>query len=560
MCSGELNQVRQAARRTFHNRHAGSRLIPVDVVDTGLAGGIHNAAVDRACLDLRAQGYSSGMLRFYRSRPTASIGRHQALDRELRLDYCRRHDIGIVRRPTSGGALYLDPAQLGFSLTLRQPGGWRELALPQLLELGSNAVAAGLGQLGIAAAFKSPNDIEAGGRKNSSVFSTCQGDALLLHGSVLLDADIATMLKTLRVPTEKLSPHGLAAARERLTTVNALRADRLPLADIKAALMHGIAAEFGLELRISDGTLPTEPTPGQLAAERSLAQSITWDGDKHRKTEALIRSAGGTLRARADFTRHDACLHCVEFAAGTQTEPADFFTGLQRALGGLPISRIGERIADFARHHPLDAIGFSAADIEHLLLQLADKHQFARRSGLGVAGVNALMPFLPAAGLDCAMLLSKASAMLVPYCAKPAWCKWRQRDGCTECGLCEVGTAYAIARDRNMQVTTITDYEHLVATLADLKARRVEAYVGMCCSNFFIKRYRAFAESGVPALLLDISGANCYELQQEEQAYAGTFAAEAKLDAELLTHIMKFVPRLSVPSCETRTHETARVP
>lgn len=541
-------------------RSVNSWLIPVSVVDTGLAGGIRNSAVDRACLELRAQGHSSGMLRFHRSRPTASIGRHQALDRELRLDYCHRHDIEIVRRPTSGGALYLDPAQLGFSLILRQPGGWHEFALPQLLELGSTAVAAGLCQLGIAAAFKSPNDIEVGGRKIASVFSTCRGDALLLHGSVLLDADIATMLKALRVPTEKLSPDGLAAARKRLTTVNTLRGDWLPLADIKAALMNGIAAEFGLELRAGDGTVPIEPAPGKLAAERSLVLSVTWDSGKDRKTEALITLPGGTLRARADFTPLDNCLHGVEFAANAQIEPADFFTGLERALEKLPISRISERISDFTLHHPLDAVGFSAADIEQLLLQLADKHQFAQRSGLGIPDINALMPFLPVAGLDCATLLSKASVMLVPYCAKPAWCKWRQRDGCTECGLCEVGTAYAVARDRNMQVITIANYEHLVATLAELKARRVKAYVGMCCSNFFIKRYRAFAEAGVPALLMDISGANCYELQQEEQAYAGAFAAESKLDARLLTHIMNFVPRQPVSSYEKRNHETARLP
>jgi len=81
-----------------------------------------------------------------------------------------------------------------------------------------------------------------------------------------------------------------------------------------------------------------------------------------------------------------------------------------------------------------------------------------------------------------------------------------------------------------------------------MKARRVEAYVGMCCSNFFIKRYRAFAEAGVPALLMDISGANCYELQQEEEAYAGTFQAEARLDAELMTQVMKFVPRRLPPA------------
>ena len=531
-------------RQVFRNRNAGSQPIPVDVVDTGLAGGIHNAAVDRACLEPGAWRHRGGVLRFHRSHPTASIGRNQALDRELRLDYCRQHDIEIVRRPTSGGTLYLDPAQLGFSLIIRQPGGWRELALPQLLELGGTAVAAGLGQLGIAAAFKFPNDVEVNGRKIASVFATRLGDALLIHGSVLLDADIATMLKALRVPTEKLSPDGLAAARERLTTVNALRPDRLPSADIKAALMNGIAAEFGLELRQGDGTTPLyAPTPGQLAAERSLARSIAWDGDRNRKTEALLRSAGGTLRVRADFTLSDTSLHNVEFATDISIEPADFFIDLQRVLEKLPAPQISECLADFTRHHAPDAAGLNAADIGQVLLQLADKHRFAQRSGLGVAGVNALMPYLPATGLDSVTLLSKASVMLVPYCAKPAWCKWRRRDGCTECGLCEVGTAYAFARDRNMQVTTITDYEHLVATLTELKARRVEAYVGMCCSNFFIKRYRAFAEAGIPALLMDISGANCYELQQEEQAYAGTFAAEARLDAELLTQVMKFVPR-----------------
>ena len=544
MCSDELNQVRQAAGRTFHNWRAGSRLIPVDVVDNGLASGLQNAAVDRACLELRAQGHGRDVLRFHRSHPTVSVGRHQALDRELRLDYCRRHGIEVVRRATSGGTIYLDPCQVGFSLVIRQPEEWRELALLQILETASAAVAAGLRQLGIIAAVKSPNDIEVGGRKIASVFSTRHGHAVLLHGSVLLDADIATMLNALRVPTEKLSPDGLATARERLTTLNALCANDLPYADIKAALMNGIATKCGLELR-GDGGIPrpNPPPPARLVAERALAQSIVWDVGGEHKIEALIGTAGGTLRARAAFTRSGPCLHDVEFAAGVQVEPADFFTGLQRALEAVPIQQIGERAAEFLRSHPPDAIGFDAADIERLLLQLADKYRFAQHSGLGIPSVNALMPYAPAAGLDSAALLSKASVMLVPYCAKPVWCTWRRCDGCTECGLCEVGTAYTLARARNMQVTTITDYEHLVATLAGLKAQRIEAYVGMCCSNFFIKRYRAFAESGVPALLMDISGANCYELQQEAQAYKGTFEAQSRLDANLLTHVMKFVPR-----------------
>ncbi|MBI4192634.1 MAG: lipoate--protein ligase family protein [Betaproteobacteria bacterium] len=528
----------------------------VRVVDTGLAGGGHNAATDRAWLESRADGRCGDVLRFHLSQPTASIGRHQALDRELRVDYCRRRGIEVVRRATSGGALYLDSGQLGFSLIVQRPVAWRDLALAQLLERGSAAVAAGLRQLGIAATTKSPNDVEVGGRKIASVFVAQRGDAVLLHGSVLLDADVETMLKALRIPTEKLSPDGLAAARERLTAVNACRGDPLPIAVLKTALMNGIAKRLELQLHGGVDAAPIDiPSSKQFAAERALVQSIVWDDSGERKIEALIRTAGGTLRVRADFAPLGTRLRGVEFATDAHLEPADFCVELQRALEGLPLAQLGGRIADFVQRHRLDAIGFGAGDIEQLLLQLVDKRRVAQQCGLGAAQANALMPFAGAAGLDSAAVLGKASVMLVPYCAKPTWCEWRQRDGCTECGLCEVGTAYALARERNMQVTTITNYEHLVATLTAMKAKQVEAYVGMCCSNFFIKRYRAFAEAGVPALLMDISGSNCYELQQEEQAYAGTFQAEARLDAGLATQVMKFVPRRALP--EARNDEAA---
>ena len=522
---------------------------PVAIVDTGLASGIRNAAIDRAWLELRANGHGNDVLRLYRSHPTASIGRHQALDRELRLDYCRQHGIEVVRRASSGGALYLDPDQLGFSLIVRRPAAWHELALAQLLALGSAAVAAGLAQLGISATFKSPNDVEVDGRKIASVFAACRNDAVLLHGSVLLDADIETMLKVLRVPTEKLSSDGLAAARDRLTAVNACRVGPLPLATIINALTRGIAGRLELNLHAGDDAAPPDAlAPEQLAREQALSQAIRWDDSMDRNLEALVRTVGGTLRVRAEFAPLNERLCGVEFATDAHVEPAGLFLELQRALEGLPLAQIHDRLENFAQHHALDAAGCGITDIEQLLLQLADKREFARQCGLGAAQANALMPYAGAAGLDPTTVLAKASVMLVPYCAKPAWCQWRQRDGCTECGLCEVGAAYALARERNLQVTTITNYEHLVATLAAMKARRVEAYVGMCCSNFFIKRYRAFAEAGVPALLMDISGANCYELQQEEEAYAGTFQAEARLDAELMTQVMKFVPRRLPPA------------
>jgi len=64
----------------------------------------------------------------------------------------------------------------------------------------------------------------------------------------------------------------------------------------------------------------------------------------------------------------------------------------------------------------------------------------------------------------------------------------------------------------------------------------------MCCRHFYLKREYAFREAGIPAVLMDITGSNCYELQQEDLAYAGKFQAQAHLDLEVLRKVMKCVP------------------
>jgi lipoate-protein ligase A len=105
-----------------------------------------------------------------------------------------------------------------------------------------------------------------------------------------------------------------------------------------------------------------------------------------------------------------------------------------------------------------------------------------------------------------------------------------------------VGDAYRLGRERGMRVTTIVNYEQLEDTLGQMKDDDVAAYVGMCCSQFFRKRHRAFQGAGIPAVLMDIQGANCYELKQESDAYAGTFRAEARLDGDLLHKVVQFIP------------------
>lgn len=517
----------------------------VPCIDSGLRSGADNVAFDRRALARHGRGDLPALLRFWRSEPTASLGAHQAVDRELRLDFCSDRGIAVVRRPSGGGAVYLDERQLGYSLIVARPWFGRDTRLSAVMERFAAGIARGLERLGIVAHYKRPNDLEVGGRKISSFFVTSSASAssLLLHGTVLLDADIKTMLLALRVPTEKLSPDGLAAARDRLTTVGECLGDVPPADEIRRALQDGIATVLGLSPHPGDadayafGATMEEPAVND---ERSEPGSIDWRDPGHEWTEALTVTNGGTLRARARFAE-DGRFQRVEFAADLQFVPSDLLVRVAHALVNVDAASAHTSITSVMADSCAEPIGFNAADVVRVVRLLADKQRVRRELGLAAADANALM--VQGAEQDNARaILERASVMLVPYCAKPTWCELRHEDACSECGLCEVGEAYRLARERGMQVATITSYEHLVATLSQMRADGEPAYVGMCCSNFFIKRFRAFRDAGIPAVLMDISGANCYELQQEDQAYAGTFSAQARVNEELLEQVMRFVP------------------
>lgn len=520
------------------------RMDDMPSVDTGLSTGAQNSAADRTLLRQHAGGTHPGLLRFWRSAPAASIGAHQAADRELRLDYCRERGIQVVRRPSGGGAVYLDPDQLGFSLIVERARMGTRVSFAQALERFGAAAAAGLMRLGIAAQFAPPNDLEIAGRKISSFFVAAHRSSLLLHGTVLLDADIRTMLEALRVPTEKLSPDGLAAARDRLVTVRECLGGIPPLPIVRRAMQDGLAEVLDLDLRDRPELAPQIlPDADAVSAEGEWARSVDWSMPQEDCLEAVHKTEGGTLRGRARLSPDGNFLGSVEFSGDLHFDPADALARLAAHLNGAKLESLGMQVESFFSQVPASMIGFGVPDLVDLLHLLADKQRVRREIGLSLEDANALMVHAPRP-MPARAILDQAGVMLVPYCAKPSWCKWRHQDGCTECGLCEVGEAYRMARERGMRVTSITNYEHLVATLGRMRADGEQAYVGMCCSHFFIKRHRAFRDAGLPAVLMDISGSNCYELQQEDQAYAGRFTAQATLNDRLLEQVMRFVPRI----------------
>ena len=274
---------------------------PFRIIDTGVREGRANIAFDPALIELRQQDKVPDTIRFMRFPPTALIGRHQDLSREVNLDYCNEDGVGVVRRVTGGGAIYLDEGQLGWELVFHR-ASLGIANLPDLAAAICNAAAAGLRKLGVKAKFRPRNDIEVDGRKISGTGGFFDGDILIYQGTVLVDMNPAQMVKALNIPAAKVAKHDLDTAEQRVVTLKELLGDDLPdMETIKAALIEGFTEMLGIEAEpgdISDAeeALAQQYYDDEIGTEDFLRE-IDNPGGQDQLLEGSHTGLGGTINA-----------------------------------------------------------------------------------------------------------------------------------------------------------------------------------------------------------------------------------------------------------------------
>jgi lipoate-protein ligase A len=240
---------------------------PLRVIDTGVMEGRLNIAIGQAIVEARQDDKVPDTLRYLRFPPTALVGRHQALAQEIDLDYCRENGIGVVRRITGGGAIFMEPGLLGWELAFdRKTLGVN--SLPDLTREICEAAAEGISSLGVQAKYRPRNDIEVEGRKISGTGGFFDGDTLFYQGTVLVDMNPQVMVAALRVPQAKLAKRELDSAEQRVVTLRELLADDTPeLGRIQAAMSEAFVRRFGLEIQSADLSEPEMDRARQLFRE-----------------------------------------------------------------------------------------------------------------------------------------------------------------------------------------------------------------------------------------------------------------------------------------------------
>lgn len=146
----------------------------------------------------------------WRVAPTVIIGRNQVLEAEVNLEYCRDHDVKVVRRKSGGGCVYSDKGNTMISFISRRGD------VSAVFERYLSALTGCLRSLGLKAEKSGRNDILVEGRKVSGNAFQQLPDRSIVHGTLLYDTDFKALEESIRPPVEKLERHGVASVRQRV--------------------------------------------------------------------------------------------------------------------------------------------------------------------------------------------------------------------------------------------------------------------------------------------------------------------------------------------------------
>ena len=184
-----------------------------------------NLALDEA---LARSAWASGrhLLRFWWGGPPAVVmGSNERAERVVDATACATHGVDVLKRCTGGGTVLQTGGVLNYSLVMPAPnhldlkGGFRQ---------GTDVVCAILAAFGVVGVPEGTSDVAVGDRKISGNAQARRWQALLVHGTLLVDFDFDLAEKALRHPLREPEYRRGRGDREFLVTLRALgvHADR----------------------------------------------------------------------------------------------------------------------------------------------------------------------------------------------------------------------------------------------------------------------------------------------------------------------------------------------
>ncbi len=146
-------------------------------------------------------------------KPTVIFGRNQLIENEVNLDFVKANQIEFYRRKSGGGCVFADPNNIMFSFIT--PSFNKDFVFDTYLE----KIVGLLKDLGLNAYFSGRNDILIDGLKVSGNAFYRVNNRSIVHGTMMVDTDVETMVRAITPDNEKLVSKGIDSVRSRVTNI-----------------------------------------------------------------------------------------------------------------------------------------------------------------------------------------------------------------------------------------------------------------------------------------------------------------------------------------------------
>lgn len=514
------------------------------LVDTGVLSAAENVAWDQAFLLAAANGDFVPTLRFLQYAPeSVLVGRYQAVAQEVRIPFCIENRIDINRRITGGGAILFDATQLGWEII----APYSMVDLPAAMAKRFRAICggciSGLRELGLNANFRPMNDIEINKRKISGTGGIDEGEAFLFQGTLLIDFDAHKMIKSLRIPIEKLQDKEIESVKDRVTWIKKELGCTPPLTQIKGAIRKGFQEVFGVEFEpgeVTDREREIFESHKEYYASPAWVNIIQKPAAEKGTLSSVYKSKGGLIRTSFNIDTRNNIIQQAFITGDFFAEPKEAVYDFETLFKSAPAHRpkISGKIDDFFRDTSNHFLGITAGDMKTAVDSALTKAQLIA-FGYTLEEANDVSTVVN--DFDDIIQMDKIK-LLLPYCSKQTGCQFRYEKNCRHaCTACTVGQAAQEGLTNNVDSETITSFEDLQETLLRLKNNGHDAFIGCCCQAFLTKHRKDFEKIGLPGILIDIESETCYDLGLEQNAYQGKYQSQTAVKLEVLNKTLRLL-------------------
>lgn len=202
---------------------------------------------------------------FYIDKPSIIVGNFQNTLEEINQSFVDEKEIIVARRLSGGGAVYHDHGNLNFSFVHKAGkadiNDFKKFTRPVIDALQS---------MNINASLSGRNDILVDDKKISGNAQCYKNGRIMHHGTLLYDADMSNLSKSLNVKELKIASKGIKSVRSRVANIK----DFIPKPMTIEAFQDYLLEHFKKENQITEFKL----TPEILEyIEERAALYASWD-------------------------------------------------------------------------------------------------------------------------------------------------------------------------------------------------------------------------------------------------------------------------------------------